>query len=371
MITALMLIGGITLLVAGAESLVRGASRLALAVGISPLVVGLTVVAYGTSMPELAVSWKASLLGQPDIAVGNVVGSNICNILLILGLSSIVAPLVVDQSLVRKDVPIMIGISVLLLLAGLDGTVQRWEGALLFLGGVLYTWFAIVQSRKETKAVQQEYSDGLPPAPVRHGLMEHAASVLLVIGGLVILVLGARLLVDAAVRIALAFGVTERLIGLTIVAVGTSLPELATSVVAAARGQRDIAVGNVVGSNIFNILVVLGASAAVSKVGVIVSPAMLKFDIPVMIAVALTCLPVFMAGHQIRRTEGMLLFGYFIAYTAYLVMADIHHKLLTNFSSAMVTFVVPLTVIALVSSTVNAVRRGDHRRMPARSRSRA
>ena len=365
MITALMLIAGIVLLVAGAEALVRGASRLALAAGISPLVVGLTVVAYGTSMPELAVSWKASMLGQPDIAVGNVVGSNICNILLILGLSATVAPLVVDQRLVRKDVPIMIGVSVLVLLAGLDGTVQRWEGLLFVLGGVLYTWFAIVQSRKETKAVQEEYSDEFP-APVRRGPLVHVLNVLLVAAGLVILVIGARLLVDAAVKIALACGVTERLIGLTIVAVGTSLPELATSVVAAARGQRDIAVGNVVGSNIFNILIVLGASAAVSRVGVTVSPAMLKFDIPVMIAVALTCLPVFMAGHQIRRTEGMLLVGYFIAYTAYLVLADLKHSLLTNFTQAMITFVIPLTVIALAFSTIQAVRRGDHRKTPGR-----
>ena len=356
-----MLIGGITLLVAGAEALVRGASRLALALGISPLVIGLTVVAYGTSMPELAVSWKASLLGQPDIAVGNVVGSNICNILLILGLSATVAPLVVDQRLVRKDVPIMIGLSLLVMAAGWDGAIQRWEGLLFFLGGVLYTWFAIVQSRQENKSVQQEYSDEFQK-PVETGGMAHAWSVLLVLAGLVILVVGARMLVTAAVDIALVFGVSERVIALTIVAAGTSLPELATSVVAAARGQRDIAVGNVVGSNLFNIFIVLGASAALSKVGLLVSPALLRFDIPVMIAVALTCLPIFMAGHQIRRTEGVLLFGYFIAYTAYLVMADVQHNLLTNFTQAMITFVIPLTGIALGFSTLKAVRRGDHRK---------
>ena len=361
MTTALMLIGGITLLVAGAEALVRGASRLALAAGISPLVVGLTVVAYGTSMPELAVSWKASLLGQPDIAVGNVVGSNICNILLILGLSATVAPLVVDQRLVRKDVPIMIGLSLLVFAAGWDGSIQRWEGGLFFLGGIVYTCYAIMESRRETRAVQQEYADEFP-APLPAGWMTHAWSVLLVLAGLVILVVGARLLVTAAVDIALACGVSERVIGLTIVAAGTSLPELATSVVAAARGQRDIAVGNVVGSNLFNILIVMGASASLSKVGLVVSPALLKFDIPVMIAVALTCLPVFMAGHQIRRTEGVLLFGYFIAYTTYLVMADVKHSLLTNFATAMITFVIPLTGIALAFSTVKAVRRGDHRK---------
>ena len=364
MMAALLLLLGVVLLVAGAEALVRGASRLAAAVGISPLVIGLTVVAYGTSAPELAVSVKASLSGQPDIAMGNVIGSNICNVLLILGLSATVAPLVVNQSLVRKDVPIMLGVSVLLLFASMNGVLQRWEGLALVAGGLLYTAFAIHQSHKESKAVVAEYQREFA-GPRRQGAIQIVTNVALIAIGLVTLVVGARFLVSAAVDIARVLGVSERVIGLTIVAVGTSLPELATSVVAAARGQRDIAVGNVVGSNIFNILFVLGISSVVGSGGIRVSPSLLRFDIPVMIAVAATCLPVFLAGHQIRRAEGVILLGYFVAYTAYLIMADRQSPALGSFTQAMLVFVLPLTAVALAFSTVQAVRRGDHRH-PAR-----
>ena len=359
LVSLLWLALGLVLLVFGAEWLVRGASRLALSFGISPLVVGLTIVAFGTSAPELAVSVKSAWLGQADIALGNVVGSNIFNVLGILGLSAIVAPLIVDQKMVRFDVPIMIAISFLLLAFGWDGNIARWEGGVLFAGIVSYTVFLIRQSRRESKAVKAEYQEefgdkGGKKPPLWMNLAYIA-------GGLVLLVLGAQWLVTSSVEIARHFGVSELVIGLTIVSIGTSLPELATSVVAAAKGERDIAVGNVVGSNIFNILSVLGFSSLVSPSGVGVADSAFRFDIPVMIAVAVSCLPVFFAGHQIKRWEGFMFVGYYIAYTAYLVMAQKQHESLGAFRQAMIYFVIPLTIVAVGVSMIQAFRRGDHR----------
>jgi cation:H+ antiporter len=339
---------GLVLLVVGAEVLVRGAAKLAAAVGISPLVIGLTVVAFGTSAPELAVSVQSSLSGPggADIAIGNVVGSNIANVLLILGLSALVAPLVVSQQLVRVDVPILIGASLLMLVMALDGLISTLDGVLLFAGVIGYTAFAVVQGRKEGKAVQEEYAAeyGDKPKGARALLLNLA----LIVAGLVMLVLGANWLVDGAVSIARAFGVSELIIGLTIVAVGTSLPEAATSVMASIKGERDIAVGNVVGSGIFNILSVLGLAAVVVPVGINVAPSAVAFDIPVMTAVAVACLPIFFTGYTIARWEGLLFLGYYVAYTAYLILAAAEHDALSTFGAVMLWFVVPLTVITLL-----------------------
>lgn len=347
----LFLLAGLVLLVAGAEFLVKGSSRLAAAAGISPLVIGLTIVAFGTSAPEMAVSVGASWSGQADLALGNVVGSNIFNVLFILGLSALVVPLVVSQQLVRLDVPLMIIASFLLLLMGLDGQISRLEGVILFAGILTYTVFLIVQSRKESSAAvkeeyEQEYGAGVSGTAgyVRNGLY--------IAGGLILLVLGARWLVDSAVSIAQQLGLSELVIGLTIVAMGTSLPELATSVIASIRGERDIAVGNVVGSNLFNILSVLGLSSAVSPAGLAVPDAALVFDIPVMIGVALICLPIFFTGYVITRWNGALFLFYYVAYTAYLVLAAIEHDSLQNFGTAMIWFVIPATAIMLVTLAV-------------------
>jgi cation:H+ antiporter len=349
-----LLILGLILLVVGAELLVRGASRLAAAVGISPLVVGLTVVAFGTSAPELAVSVQSALSGQADLALGNVVGSNIFNVLFILGLSALITPLVVSQQLVRLDVPVMIGVSVLLLLLSLDGVIGRWEGGLLFAGIVAYTWFLIRQSRRESAAAAScanavpDAGRGMPGSRVRN--------VALVIAGLTLLVLGSRWLVNGAIEMASALGVTELVIGLTIVAAGTSLPEVATSVLASIRGERDIAVGNVVGSNIFNILAVLGISGLVAPEGIEVVRSAVAFDIPVMTAVALACLPIFFSGYLIARWEGALFMGYYVAYTVYLVTHSADHALVPAFQTAMIVFVVPLTVITLLIVGIRARR---------------
>ncbi len=341
-VTVGLFVAGLALLVLGAEWLVKGASRLAAALGISPLVIGLTVVAYGTSAPELAVSIKSAWAGQPDLALGNVVGSNIFNVLFILGVSALVAPLVVSSQLVRLDVPVMIGLSGLTLLMARDGSIGRLDGALLFAGAIAYTVFQVRQSRKESAAVRDEYAQ-------EYGRKRSstAANLAFVGAGLVLLVLGSRWLVNGAVAFAQAFGVSELVIGLTIVAAGTSLPEVATSILAALRGERDIAVGNVVGSNLFNILSVLGLSALVSPAGLPAASALLRFDLPVMIAVAVACLPVFASGSVIARWEGALFFLYYAAYTAYVVLAAQQHDALPAFSAAMQAFVLPLTAVTL------------------------
>lgn len=318
--TIALFVGGLALLVAGAEGLVRGAGRLAAIVGVSPLVIGLTIVAYGTSAPELAVSVKAALAGQPDLGLGNVVGSNLFNVLFILGLSALITPLAVAQQLVRLDAWVMTGVSLAALLLGLDGRVGRVDGLVLVAGGVAYTAWCIRQGRRENAAVQAEYAAEFGPPP-RAGLTAGLVNVALVLVGLTLLVLGSRWLVASSVVIARALGVSELVIGLTIVAAGTSLPEVATSVVAALKGERDIAVGNVVGSNIFNILIVLGGAAVVAPQGVAVARAALIVDMPLMIVVSAACLPIFFTGYRISRPEGALFLVGYVAYTAYLVLA--------------------------------------------------
>lgn len=346
-ITLGMLSGGLVLLVVGAEALVKGASRLALKMGIPPLIIGLTVVAFGTSAPEMAVSVKGSLMGQADIALGNVVGSNIFNVLFILGISAIITPLVVSQQLIRWDVPLMIVVSVLVYLMALDGKIGRWDGLFLFSGIMAYTYFAIRASRREKALVKKEYEQEF--GDKQKGKESHPLwiQIVLILAGLALLVLGARWLVDSAIQIATYLGVSEVIIGLTIVAAGTSLPEVATSVIASIRGERDIAVGNVVGSNIFNILAVLGLSSLVSPSGVAVAPSLEGFDIPVMIAVAVACLPIFFTGHRINRWEGWLFLGYYAAYTIYLILASMKHDALPLFGSTMLWYVLPVTILTL------------------------
>jgi cation:H+ antiporter len=251
--TWVMLIVGLVLLVVGADLLIKGAARLASNFGVPALVIGLTVVAFGTSAPELAVSVKAAFSGQAELAIANVVGSNIFNVLFILGLAALISPLIISHQLIRQDVPIMVGISIVAVLMTLDGSINKLEAAILALGLVGYTWFLFYQGKQKGVDV----SDG----EVEEMLNANAPmwqNILLVVGGLILLVMGARWLVQSAIELATAWGVNEAVIGLTIVAAGTSLPEVVTSVVATLRGQRDIAVGNVVGSNIFNILCVLG-----------------------------------------------------------------------------------------------------------------
>ena len=346
----LLVAGGILLLV-GAELLVRGAARLALAAGLSPLVVGLTIVAFGTGAPELAVAIGAVRTGEGAVALGNVIGSNIFNLLFILGLSAAVAPLVVAGQLVRLDVPLMIVCSVAVGVLALDGSIGRFDGALLFLGMLVYTGYLLRLSRRATGRAAARNAE-----PASDGLRSHVLSLLQSGGGLVLLVIGARWLVSGAVSLAQALGASDLVIGLTIVAAGTSLPEVATSVLASVRGQRDIAVGNVVGSNIFNLLAVLGIGGLAAPAGVPVPPGALTFDVPIMIAAAVAVLPVLFTGFIIARWEGLVLLSFYVAYTTYLVLKAAEHPVLPDFTSAMVYFVLPLSVMTLAVLTARALR---------------
>jgi len=353
LLNLLFFFGGLAALVVGADALVRGASKLALSLGLSSLVVGLTVVAFGTSAPELAVSVGAVLDGQNDIAVGNVVGSNILNVLLILGVSALIIPLLVHVQVIRQEVPIMIGVTVLLCVLMLDGRLSMFEGALLFGLLLVYTTFVIRQSRRETQAAQADYDTEVRPAAPGAWDSRLGVQILLIVVGLGLLVLGARGIVTAAVAFAQAIGVSELIIGLTIVAIGTSLPEVAASIVAAIKGERDIAVGNIVGSNIFNILCVLGLSALVSgSAGLTIAYAVLNFDMWVMLAVAVACLPIFFSGREIERWEGGVFVAYYVAYVAFLILQAQQHAALEAYSTAMMLFVVPLTIITLVVTSI-------------------
>lgn len=346
LMTFVYLIAGLVLLVAGAEVLVRGAAKLAAQFGIPPLVIGLTVVAFGTSAPETAVSVQSALNGSGDLAIGNVIGSNIANVLLILGMTALVAPLIVSRQLIRLDVPIMIGASLVTFGLAWDGELSRLDGALLFAGVLAYTGFLIYSARKDSKTDDDEFAK-------EFGLDELAKpnawafNLGLIIAGLVLLVGGSNLLVEGAVQLARALGLSELVIGLTVIAIGTSLPELATSIIAAFKGERDIAVGNIVGSNLFNLLCVLGLASLVSPAPISVSPNALAFDFPVMIAVAVACLPIFFAGYRINRWEGALFLGYYLAYTLYLVLFATGRPFAQTFGEAMLGYVLPLTAITL------------------------
>lgn len=356
LMTFVYLIAGLVLLVAGAEVLVRGAAKLAAQFGIPPLIIGLTVVAFGTSAPETAVSVQAALDGSGDLAIGNVVGSNIANVLLILGMTALVAPLIVSRQLIRLDVPIMIGASLLTFGLAWDGSLSRLDGALLFAGVLTYTGFLIYSARKDKGGDDDEFAKefGLDEAPKPYAW---AINLGLIIAGLVLLVTGSNFLVEGAVTLARALGISELVIGLTVVAVGTSLPELATSILAAIKGERDIAVGNIVGSNIFNLLCVLGLASLVSPAAISVSPNALAFDFPVMIAVAVACLPIFFAGYRINRWEGLLFLAYYVAYTLYLILSSTGRPFADVMGEAILGYVLPLTAVTLVVIAARAWRK--------------
>lgn len=359
MMIALMLIGGFVGLIVGGELLVRGASNLAAAANVPPLVIGLTVVAFGTSAPELAVSIQSCYAGKTALAVGNVVGSNLSNILLILGAAAIVAPLTVSRQLFKLDVPVMIAAAAVLMALGFDGIISRGEGIAMVIALVVYLFWTIIQGKREAKALEKELEDITPQASQRTtlALISNLASL---IGGLVLLIGGAGWLVDACVHLAKQFGVTEAVIGLTIVAIGTSLPELAISMIASARGKRDLAVGNVVGSNILNILCVVGMSAVVAPAGVGVAQEFLDFHIPFMIGISIACLPVFLSGFRVSRLEGLGMIGFYAAYLAWLVYLSVNrlgepnHQTLVGFLTALGVAMLVLLVLHRKKQTAQA-----------------
>jgi cation:H+ antiporter len=348
----LLLIVGFILLMEGAGWLVRGTARLGASGGISLLAIGLTVVVLGTSAPKLAVALQSTFNDQPDIAIGTVIGSNILNVLLILGISALITPLAVSAQLIRLDVSLMIAASALVYLLALDGRISRVDGGLLFAGMLIYIVFSIRRFRQEDIEVSKKYAEEY--IPENKGVLKGLS---LVVVGLVLLVLGARWLVVGAVEMARFFGVSELIVGLTLIALGTSLPEMAASVVASLRGEQDIAVGNIVGNNLFNLLAVLGIASLATPAGILVSETALSFDIPVMLAATVACLPIFFTNHLIAQWEGALFLSYYLAYILYLILYPLQHSALESYNSAMLCFVIPLIAITALVLAIRAWRR--------------
>ncbi|QQS35679.1 MAG: calcium/sodium antiporter [Ignavibacteriales bacterium] len=307
----LFFIAGVVLLFVGAEGLIRGSSNLAIKIGIKPLVVGLTVVAFGTSTPELVVSLKAALIGNGSISLGNVVGSNIANIALILGVAALIKPLDVHTSVILREIPVMIGISLVLMLLLLDGELGFTDGLIFVIGLLVYVFVNVIMALKEKNAeVNSEFNEGLKS---KLGI---SVSILFMIGGLGLLIVGADLFVRSAVAIAKKFDVSDAVIGLTIVAVGTSLPELITSIVASYKKEADIAIGNVVGSNVFNILGILGITALIVPIS---SAGISYLDLGMMLFTAILLLPLSKSGFSITRLEGGFLLAGYLFYIYYLL----------------------------------------------------
>lgn len=297
----------LVLLFIGAEGLVRGSSSLALRAGLSRLMVGLTIVAFGTSSPELVVSVEAALSNQGDISVGNVVGSNTFNIAVILGITALVCPIPVHRQVIKVDAPIALGVALLLVLLLLDQTLGRFEGVLLFSGIVAYTWMSFILARREASPDRADDDDTLVGTPLRHW----GVDIVFILAGLAVLIVGSRLLVEHAVALAGSFGISEAVIGLTIVAAGTSMPELATSLVAAFRKQPDIAIGNIVGSNVFNILGILGVASVISPIE---APGISTLDYGVMILFSVLLIPLLYTGRRLHRVEGGVLLALYFGY---------------------------------------------------------
>ncbi len=305
------LVGGLIMLFIGAEGLVRGSSNLAIKIGIAPLVVGLTVVSFGTSAPELVVSLNAAISGNGSISLGNIIGSNIANIALILGVAALIRPLKVHANVIMREIPIMIAISVLLLILLIDGEVGFIDGIILVGGLIIYLVVNVILARKEKNAeVDAEFKEGLKS---KFGI---PLSIVFIIVGLGLLLFGANLFVQSAVVIAKIFNVSDAIIGLTIVAIGTSLPELITSVVAAYKKEADIAIGNLVGSNIFNILGILGITALVIPIS---SLGISYVDLGVMLFTAIILFSLSRTGFSISRFEGAFLLAGYAGYIYYLV----------------------------------------------------
>ncbi|MDA3843433.1 MAG: calcium/sodium antiporter [Candidatus Kapabacteria bacterium] len=307
----LFLIAGALLLYIGAEGLVRGSASVALRMRIAPLIVGLTIIAFGTSSPELVVSIKAALKGNAEIALGNVIGSNICNIALIIGVAAIIRPIKVDKNFIKADMLLMVGVTVLLILLMFDGTLDAIDGVIMFAGIIVYNVATIVSARKSSiDSVKIVEGDDVPEKS-----KSVAKDVVFIVVGLAVLILGANIFVDGAVDIAKFLGASDLIIGLTVIALGTSLPELATSIVAAIKGHAEISIGNAVGSNIYNILLILGVAAMVTPIN---SVNVNIVDVAVMLAVALILFPLSWTQQAISRKEGVFLLLVYLSYMYYL-----------------------------------------------------
>lgn len=318
---SIVFLGGLVIITVGAELILRGASAIAVLLGIRPIVIGLTVVSVGTSLPELAVGITAVSEGKGTLAIGNIAGTNVFNILFILGLSAAIRPLSLNMRSLRLNVIVMILTSILLLIMSLDGILSRMDGGVMVAAAILYIIVMVRASRKETARVRKEYAEEFSPeVPVgKKGWTVWVLQTVFLLGGMALTVLGANLLVSGASAIATAMGVSDAVIGLTIVAIGTSAPELATTIVATFKNDRDVAIGNLIGSSISNILVILGLTCIASSKGVDVSRDVLWIDLPLAAAVAVVCYPVFRSQSMVSRREGIFFVLSYLVYLAILM----------------------------------------------------
>jgi cation:H+ antiporter len=320
MTTFALLLLGLVALICGAELVVRGGTRLAIRLRIPPIVVGLTIVSIGTSAPELAIGIEAALRGNGSLAVGNIAGTNTVNLLLIFGLSALLRPITLDSQTLRFNLPVMIVAALALVAMAMDGALTRTDGAVMVGAGVLYTLALIVLTRHESPATKLGFEQEFAGRAHVRPLVDVAWSSMALLAGIVIIVIGSDLLVEQAVSLARAMNVSDALIGLTIIAIGTSLPELVTTIVGTLRNNRDIAIGNLLGSSIFNILFILGITCLVPDQAMPVEADLVRIDIPVMALATLTCIPVFLSGRRVSRIEGALFVSVYALYLLYLLV---------------------------------------------------
>ncbi len=315
---------GLVALAIGAEVMVRGGAQLASRLGISPMLVGLTVVSIGTSLPELAVGVTAALEGSGEMAVGNIAGTNVVNMLFILGLSALISPLAIERRTLRFDLPVMAGAAVLLWVLAVNGVLSRLDGLILVCGAIVYTAVLIHMSRRESQATVAEYTQAFPAVTERGEATKRVGGttvqhVVMTVTGIAVVILGAEWLVGGAVGIAREFGVSDALIGLTVVAIGTSAPELVTTIVSTVRGERDIAVGNLLGSSVYNILLILGITCLVPANGLALTHSLVWIDIPLMVAASLACIPIFVSGRRVHRAEGAAMVTAYLGFLVFLL----------------------------------------------------
>ena len=338
----LTFLGGLAGLLAAGHLVIRQASRLGIRMGLSPMVIGLTIVAAGTSAPELAVVVQAIAADDTELAVGSIIGSNIANVLLVLGLAATLGAIYVRSRAVRVDIPVMIAASALFLVFALDGVIGRADGLVLSIGLVVFVGWTLRAAGAGRPTTEPDQSEDTPPPSV-------VPTIAGLVAGIAALAVASPFVVRGAEDIASSLGVPELIVGLTVVALGTSAPEIVTTLVAAAQGHRDLAVGNVVGSNIFNILLVLGATALFAPSGIAVSDDALGLDLPILLASAVACLPIVAVDHRLNRWEGGLFLAYYAAYLSFLVLDATGHRAKDPFALVMVVFVIPLTVITVAT----------------------
>lgn len=348
-ITIVLFIAGLLALIAGAELFLKAVDHFGLKWGISPLIMGLTVVAFATGAPELAISIKAAASGSADLVLGNIVGSNIANILLILGITSLIAPINITRRIIKVDVPIVIAVSVLLFILAFDGKLTTLDGVILLAGFFAYsayTYIHIQRSKEDETEQIFEYEKSIDELAKGSWFYIKNGGMLLI--GLAFIVAGSNWMVDSAVTIATVLGLSELVIGLTIVSIGTSLPEVATSLSAARKGNADIAVANVLGSNLYNVLLTLGLTLIIAPNVLDVSMDAINLDIPFMIAVSIACIPIFVAGFNLTRADGAIFLFYYLSYLAYLVLNAVSSSFVPMIQLTMVWVVVPATVVYMI-----------------------